>query len=120
MGVQTKAVASLPKATEQRVDRKCFSGFLLSIVIAGVLCGAEPAEANIVSGLSKIVAGAFQLPLSVLVGTFSGPPIVGTLMGAVNGTIRTVSLVAGGTLELATDGVALAKRAAPYVLPFLL
>ena len=91
-------------------------------LIAAVLVCSAPrsAEANLISGLTKIVSGAFQLPLSILVGTFTGPPVVGTLMGAVNGTIRTVALVAGGTLEVAADGVALAKRAAPFVLPFLL
>ena len=91
------------------------------LIAAGLVCSApRQAEANLISGLTKIVAGAFQLPLSVLVGTFSGPPVVGTLMGVVNGTMRTVALVGGGALEVAADGVALAKRAAPYVLPFLL
>ena len=60
------------------------------------------------------------MPVSLIVGTFSGPPIVGTLLGAVNGTIRGVGMVASGVLELGMDGIGLAKMAAPYVLPFVL
>lgn len=78
------------------------------------------AEANILAGVTKMVVGVFAIPLSTLAGTFSGPPILGTLMGAVNGTIRGVTLVTSGALELALDGAGLAKAAAPYVLPFLL
>ena len=92
-----------------------------ALLVIGLWCvNPRPAEANVVSGLSKIVAGVFQLPVSILVGTFPGPPVVGTLMGVVNGTIRTVTLVGGGALELAADGAALAKAAAPFVLPFVL
>ncbi len=92
-----------------------------ALLAIGLWCvNPRPAEANVISGLSKIVAGVFQLPVSILAGTFTGPPIVGTLMGAVNGTIQTVTLIGGGALELAADGAALAKAAAPYVLPFVL
>ena len=80
----------------------------------------HPAQANPISAVSKVVAGVLQVPISIIVGTFSGPPIVGTLLGAVNGTIQGVGMVASGVLELGMDGVGLAKMAAPYVLPFVL
>jgi len=80
----------------------------------------HPAYANPVSAVSKVVAGVLQVPVSLIVGTFSGPPIIGTLLGAVNGTIRGVGMVASGVLELGMDGIGLAKMAAPYVLPFVL
>lgn len=80
----------------------------------------QPAQANPISAISKVVAGILQVPVSIIVGTASGPPIVGTLMGAINGTFQGLGMVAGGVLELGMDGVALAKMAAPYVLPFLL
>ena len=88
-------------------------------LVAGLLLFAQPAEANPISGIMKIVAGVLQVPLSTLAGTFSGPPIVGTVLGAVNGTIQGVGLVAGGALELALDGVAVAKTVGPFLLPFL-
>jgi len=92
-------------------------------VPAVVLClflGVPPAFANPISGVLKIVAGVLRVPIGVLAGTFSGPPIIGTIAGAFNGTIQGISLVASGATELAFDGLALAKMAAPYLLPFLL
>ncbi|MBI2093272.1 MAG: hypothetical protein HYT88_00910 [Candidatus Omnitrophica bacterium] len=77
------------------------------------------AEANPIRGLFKMVAGVLQVPLSTLVGTVSGPPIVGTVLGAVNGTVSGVGLVLGGAWEVAAFGVDAAKAAAPFVLPFL-
>ncbi len=85
-------------------------------------CGvaAQPAEASIIGGVQKIIAGVFQVPLSTLVGTFTGPPIFGTVIGAVNGALQGVGLVASGTLDLALGGVAIAKAVAPFVLPWVL
>ncbi len=101
---------------EKRVLK--FSG-LAGFLLLACAFFPRPAEANIVSGVTKMVVGIFSIPLTTLAGTFSGPPIFGTLMGAVNGTIRGVGLVTSGALELALDGAGLAKAAAPYVLPFL-
>ena len=94
---------------------------LLSLAICAIGCGARPsiAEAAIVKGLQEVVAGIFQLPLSTIVGTFQGPPIIGTLFGAANGLLGGVGLIAHGALELAASGAAVAKAAAPYVLPFV-
>jgi hypothetical protein len=85
-----------------------------------LLLGAPAAHANPISGVLKIVAGVFQVPLGILAGTLGGPPIVGTIAGAFSGTLQGVGLVTSGVLELAWDGVSLAKAAAPFLLPFLL
>ena len=92
----------------------------LALMLGAIVVAAPPAEAAIFRGIQEIVAGVFQVPLSTLVGTFSGPPIVGTLFGAVSGLVQGVGLVAHGTLELAASGVSMAKAVAPYVLPFVL
>ena len=117
MGQQTK-----PQITQKSTKTQRRSSAFLCISVAVLwFCGvaADPAEANVVSGLAKIVGGVLNIPLSILVGTVSGPPLVGTLMGAVSGTINGLGMIAGGALELAVDGAALAKAAAPYGLPFV-
>lgn len=86
---------------------------------ACVLAAASPAEARLGRGLSKIIGGVFQLPLGILGGTLSGPPVIGTAFGAVQGALNTVGLLASGTLELAASSFSVAKAAAPLVLPFL-
>lgn len=93
---------------------------VLPVFLAFLIIGAPPAYANPVSGLVKIAAGIFRPIAGILAGTFGGPPIVGTLVGAVNGTVQGVGLVASGVTELAFDGVSLAKSFAPYLLPFVL
>ena len=92
---------------------------LAGLVVVGMWWCVPPAEAGIVRGIGSIVAGVFALPVNIIQGTFSGPPVLGTLIGAVNGTINTVTLLAGGTLDILSDAVPLAQAAAPFVLPFL-
>ena len=92
----------------------------LIVCAIGVGMGASTAEAAIVKGLQEVLAGLFQVPLSTLAGTFRGPPVIGTVVGAASGILSGVGLVAHGALELALSGVGLAKSAAPYVLPFVL
>ena len=80
---------------------------------------APPAEAGLIKGIQEIVAGVLQIPISTIAGTFSGPPIVGTLFGAANGLFNGVGLLADGALNLAFGALGLAKTAAPFVLPFV-
>jgi hypothetical protein len=89
-------------------------------VAAVLLLWAPPAEAAIFKGISQIIGGILQVPVSIVMGTVNGPPLVGTLLGAVNGVFGGVASVASGAFELAASGVGLAKMVAPYVLPFLL
>ena len=55
------------------------------------------------------------LPLSILAGTVNGPPLIGTLAGAVNGTINGVGLVLSGAVEMAAAAVPIAKTVAPFL-----
>lgn len=104
MGGQTKAL------------RVAAAAGLLAV---GLLIAPSVSHAAIVRGIQEIVAGVFELPLSTLAGTFTGPPVIGTLMGVVNGAFRGVGLLASGAFDLAASAVPIAKAAAPFVLPFL-
>ena len=94
---------------------------LAPLVGVAVLLLAPPsAHADIIRGLTKIVAGVLTVPVSVLAGTFNGPPIIGTLAGAFSGTINGVGSVLSGVLDVASSAIPLAKAVAPCVLPFVL
>ena len=95
------------------------SGLIRAGVIAGWLLLAPRAEGAIVRGIMEVVTGVLQIPVSTLAGTFNGPPIIGTVFGAITGVINGIGLVAHGALELAASGFEVAKTAAPYVLPFV-
>ena len=102
-----------------RIGQAIRHGWLMPVMVGLVLIGPSPAEAGLVSAVQKILAGVLQLPLSTLVGTFTGPPVLGTVMGAANGLVTGTGLVLNGAFDLAASGVALAKMVAPYVLPFV-
>ncbi len=84
-----------------------------------LLGGAPHAHAGLIRGVGRILAGVLEVPRSILVGTFTGPPIVGTLLGVVNGTVNGVMSIAGGALEIAGSAVPLAMKAAPLIPVFL-
>jgi len=89
------------------------------VLVIGLAGMAPPAHANVFHALGNIIGGVLQLPIQILTGTFGGPPVIGTIGGALSGTVQGIGMVLGGTMELAGDGFELAKTAAPYVLPFL-
>ena len=91
-----------------------------AVLVVGVLFIAPSAEAAIFRGIQEVIAGVFQLPLSTIAGTFNGPPVVGTVFGAVNGLISGVGLVAHGALELADSALGVAKTVGPYLIPIFL
>ena len=66
-----------------------------------------------------VVAGVLEVPRSTLAGTFGGPPIVGTLLGVVNGTLRGLGLVTRGALETVVSAAGLVRKYAPLVPIFL-
>ena len=89
-------------------------------LMAAPLLVATPAEAALIRGIQEVIAGILQLPLSTISGTFSGPPVVGTLFGALSGAVQGVGLVAHGALELAASAVSVAKTVGPYLIPIFL
>ena len=76
---------------------------------------ATPAEAGLFGGIAKVITGVLSLPLSILAGTVKGPPIIGTLAGALNGTVSGVGLVLSGAVDLLQAAVPLAKTVAPFL-----
>ncbi len=95
---------------------------LRRVIIAGggIVLFPQSASADVFHGIQKILAGIIRLPADTLVGTFTGPPVMGTISGIVSGTVQSVGLVGSGLVDLAASAVSLAKLAGPYVLPFLL
>ena len=89
-------------------------------VSASLLLIAPPAQAGLVEGLQKVVAGVFAVPVSTLAGTFIGPPILGTVFGAVSGAVNGVGLVVSGVFDVAMSAVPIAKTVAPILLPIFL
>lgn len=80
---------------------------------------APPAEAGLVRGLMSILAGTLEVPRSVLAGTFGGPPIIGTVAGALTGTFRGLGLITSGALETVGSAAQLAIKYGPLVPIFL-
>ena len=92
----------------------------LTACMAIWLGAARPAEAGILRGIQEIVTGVVQVPLSTFAGTFHGPPVVGTVVGVMQGLLGGLGLVASGALNIGLGALGLAKTAAPFVLPFVL
>ena len=86
------------------------------LVVAAILFMAPPpAHANILRGLVEIVAGVLEIPRSALAGTFTGPPIIGTVAGLLTGAVHGVGLVASGAFDLVSSAVPLALKIAPFI-----
>ena len=92
----------------------------LPLLIVVLLFAAAPAEAGILRGIQEVVTGVVNVPLQTLAGTFNGPPVVGTAVGAVRGLLGGLGLVTSGALNIGLGALGLAKTAAPFLLPFLL
>ena len=96
------------------------AGVIALSLLAALVALTPTAEAAVFRGIGEIIAGVFHVPMAILAGTFTGPPVVGTLLGAVNGVTGGLGLVAHGVLELAASAFSVAKTVGPYVLPFVL
>ena len=87
--------------------RRAIAFALLSSVIqypsTGIVCAGEPPrEPSVAHGAGQVVRGTvFELPKAVLGGTLEGPPVVGTAMGLLGGTIRALQVTAAGLVEMA-------------------
>ena len=92
------------------------SAFAAALAVT-LLWHVPPASADVVRGVGKVLMGILGVPLDTIAGTFSGPPILGTVMGLLRGLFSGVTMVLGGTFELAMDGLSVAKAIAPYLLP---
>ena len=90
------------------------------MLLAIIVC-AHPSEASadILRGLLRVVGGVLELPRATLAGTVGGPPILGTLVGALTGVVRGAGMIVGGTLETALSAIPFAGKLAPYIPIFL-
>ena len=70
-------------------------------------------------GLMYVVAGVLEIPRATVAGTFGGPPVIGTVFGAINGTVRGVGMVARGAIETVTSVAGLALKYGPIIPIFL-
>ena len=64
---------------------------------------AEPVrEPSVMHGAGQVVRGTVvELPKTVIEGTLNGPPVVGTAMGLLGGTVRALQVTAAGLVEMA-------------------
>ena len=60
-------------------------------------------------GTMRILTAAFQLPRYLIQKTMTGPPIVGTVDGAISGTFYTVASLVGGAFDLVKGAIPYAK-----------
>jgi len=98
------------------VNRKSISGKALLacfLLLAGPLPILWAGDAQNISymerGIYRILTAAFQLPRYLIQKTFTGPPILGTVDGALTGTFYTISSVMGGAFDIARGVVPYAK-----------
>ena len=87
-----------------------------SLLVLGL---GPPASADLMRGIGSVIAGVFEIPRATLAGTMNGPPLIGTLVGALGGTLNAISLLTSGLFDLAGSAVTLGVKAAPFVLPFI-
>lgn len=91
---------------------------LCSLLVPSATVWAD-AIGDLVGGIGQILTGVFAIPMEVLQGTINGPPILGTIGGALSGTVHTVGSTLGGMLQIAKSIVPLATSLAPF-LPWVL
>jgi len=65
---------------------------------------ATESDPSFLHGAGQVVAGLLlEFPKTVLEGTLDGPPVVGTVMGALAGVVRATQKTAAGFLEMGTE-----------------
>jgi len=67
-----------------------------------------------------LLAGLLEIPRSTLAGTFNGPPLIGTALGAVGGAINGIGYVTQGAFEILGSAIPLAKAVAPFLIPIFI
>ncbi|MBI4354580.1 MAG: hypothetical protein HY595_05020 [Candidatus Omnitrophica bacterium] len=96
----------------------------MSLVLVCSLSGpAQPVYADalgdLVGGVGQVLTGVFAIPLEIFQGTVNGPPILGTVGGALSGTVHAVGSTLGGVLQVAKSIVPLASSLLPFLPLFL-
>ena len=74
------------------------------LITAPLIMGAgqQRSEPSVMHGAGQVVRGTVvELPKTVIEGTLNGPPVVGTAMGLLGGTVRALQVTAAGLVEMA-------------------
>ena len=74
---------------------------------------------GLTGAISDIFNGAMAIPAGIIAGTFSGPPILGTVGGALSGAMNTLSYALRDVLRLVGVAIPMAAKAASYLPLFL-
>ena len=106
--------------------RRWARGVAISAIAVALVAGpaarvaraADNPISGAVGGVGDILQGALAIPIGALAGTFSGPPILGTLNGAFRGTFQTLGLTARGLMRIARGGIPLAMKVLPLAALF--
>ena len=104
-------------ANSHSVCRWLIISSIAAVVVVGPL--ASPAEASLGGAISDLLSAILSLPSGVLAGTFGGPPLIGTVVGVLQGAVNTVGYATRGTLQLVGVAIPLALKLAPYIPLFL-
>lgn len=104
--------------------RRAASGLAALALAAGLVLAppAQPAHAfigSLIAGVGDLIEGAFALPVHIISGTLSGPPLIGTLGGVMTGALQMVASTTRGAFRIATFALPAAWKVAPF-LPFVL
>lgn len=97
------------------------AGLFVLLLVAGPPMASVSAddENDLIGGIGDIVGGALSIPMGVLAGTISGPPILGTVSGALAGTLNTLTQTTRGVLRLLGVAIPIVERLAPFLPIFL-
>ncbi len=105
---------------ERHVKRWVVVCGIVTILVIGGPTRPVYAQPDLLGAVSDLVMGALAIPIDVLAGTLSGPPILGTVNGALGGVFQALAFATRGTFRLLGVAIPLAEKAAPFVLPFVL
>ena len=106
------------RTVEDRRAGRIAAAALLSLALV-VGAPAPAAHASLAGGVASIFKGVLAPVMGALSGTFSGPPIIGTLAGATMGLVQGIGMTANGAFQIVGAAFPMAAAAAPY-LPFFL
>ncbi len=90
-----------------------------TILLAAPMRRAAADGNGLMGGVGDIVGGVMSIPMGILAGTMGGPPILGTVGGALAGSLNALSLTTRGVLKLVGVAIPMAATAAPYIPLFL-
>lgn len=79
----------------------CFFAASLIAAPSGALAAEQQPDPSFLHGLGKVIDGmVLEFPKNVLEGTLDGPPVVGTVLGALGGAARASQKTFEGLMEM--------------------